>query len=493
MSDGAVMAAFLLWATGLVQAADVVPPHLAIADGAFVVKSKDFEVAVHDVGLPKPYAFDNRFRVCRVNVAWQGGKWVGTQRDGCHPNVAVSVQDAIDRSQIEVKRPPGRDRDLFEYWYVFPAVKGEAVRVFVRQSYESDLVLTTPDLTALAFDVKGRLFPEYPPAALTMDTEFTTCRARVDIAPSGVPGDLVVDGCDEVFRADLVENLRSWRFTPPALDSVPFWSAVTLGFTFTKPIDPGEAPTVTALFPRDPDLGANSVVRTTVPVDEQADAPEYPTWPALFVTNHRSFAEVRIHDVRWPEVAALDHDASCDVLFQVNSKLRVWAWAEACDEAIRAKVEDAAAHWLLVPGDIEKGERYARFRGTFFVPADGTHVKLRIPVDDLVTPANQLPEHIETYRVAKALVTVPPVLPRAFATSVLEPTVTCEYDVRVDPRGRPAEVAARTCPTDLDGYASKAIGKWRWTPAEADGKPIESRVVVRVRFDLGVKSTSDAG
>ncbi|MEQ1572080.1 MAG: energy transducer TonB, partial [Myxococcota bacterium] len=243
-------------------------------------------------------------------------------------------------------------------------------------------------------------------------------------------------------------------------------------------------------FPPDPDLGSRSRNRLDQPLPTEPEPPPKPTWPAKFVADHRSFAQVGVYDVRWPEIPPLGREATCDVLFQVNSQRRVWAWAEACDEAIRAPVEAAASQWLLMAGERERGERYARFRGTFVVPADGGHVSLRIAEEDLVTDPKALPEYVDTFRIAHAVTTVPPKLPKSFATETLESEVTCEYDVEVDKRGRPATVTARSCPRDLGEFALKALDQWRWEPAESDGQPIASRVVVRIRFDLGVKSAS---
>jgi hypothetical protein len=55
--------------------------------------------------------------------------------------------------------------------------------------------------------------------------------------------------------------------------------------------------------------------------------------------------------------------------------------------------------------------------------------------------------------------------------------------VMVDRSGKPATIAARSCPGGYGVYAEKAIQQWRWTPAAANGKPIDSHVTVRIRFE----------
>lgn len=460
-------------------------PQLPVPPDAFVVERADAKLRVTEIGLPKPVGIDPKFRVCRVSVGWKAGAWTSTIREGCHPNLADVVREGAARWVIDVSKPPAKDRELFEYWYVFPETKGDPVRVFVRQAWDQQLVLDVPELDVLDWSIKGRMFPEYPAAAATAeDTRSTTCTVKIDIAASGVPGEIVIDDCDEVFHADLLDNLQSWRWGGPELDGVPFRSAVTVGVKFKKNPDGGEPlGTVEMFFPPDPQMGSRTRGRSEAPVYVEPEPPPKPTWPAIFVVDHRSYAEIGVYDVQWPESPGLDEEVSCEVLFQVNSIRRVWAWTEACDERVRASVETAAGKWNLMPGTIEPGERLARFRGTFVFPAGGAHALLRIPADDLVSPPKSLPANIETYLVAKTIRSVPPRLPKGFATEVTDLQVRCEYDVRVDSRGRPAEISARACPGGYGEYAERAISQWRWTPAAANGKPIDSRVTVRIRFE----------
>jgi hypothetical protein len=477
----------LFLASAVASAAD--PVRVEIPDHGVEIVRGDARISVRAVTVPKPSALFNKNRICPVTVSWTGGKVVSKVQESCHPNVAEGAAAAAAAWDIAVPTPPLHDQELFEYWFVFPAVPDGPVQVFLRQAWDEQLTLDSPAVGVLDFGISSRVMPEYPPQALTMDTTLTRCTARLLIQPSGVPADVRVSGCDDVFVGDLTELLRGWRFKGPTVDGVPFWTAVDLGFQFDKPLRDGDAGKVTVVMPPDPQ-GAAVVHETVAPPPEEPPPPPLPDWPPILTLNHKSYAEVRVYEIRWPEsVPKLDHDATCDVLFGVNSERRVWAWAEACDEAVREPIEVAANRWILAPGKREKGEWYARFRATFVIPADGSHPYVRVPVDDVVAPAlGALPEHVSTYRSPTLLTAVPPKLPKVFATEILEERVVCEYDVTVSPRGTAAAMVARTCPTQLSEYAEKALTKWRWTPAESDGKAIEAHVPVKIRFDLVSKS-----
>jgi hypothetical protein len=236
-------------------------------------------------------------------------------------------------------------------------------------------------------------------------------------------------------------------------------------------------------LPPQADLGSRTQARLDAPPEEERQPPPEPTWPALFVLDHKSYAEVGVYDIRWPDPLVSERDRTCEVLFQVNSKRQVWAWSEVCDPLVVERTEAAANLWNLKHGTIEKRERFARFRGTFLYPADGGHVQLLLPEEDLTSSPRSLPEHVTTYVEARPLKRVPPELPDGFASEVLATRVLCDLEVRVGRSGRPEQINVRDCPASYLPYAEKAVSRWRWVPAEAGGKTVPTTSLVRVRFD----------
>jgi len=470
---------------------------LPVDHGAFVVSPGESTVTVTAVGVPRGIGIIPEFRACRFQVKWDTDSASATPKriGDCHPNLADEVDEALARWALTVATPPATDRALFEAWYVFPETRGNAVRLFVRQAWDTGLTIRPPEIDVLAWGLKGRVPIEYPAEAATADTQLTTCDVRVDIASSGVPGGLQVSGCDAVFVPAVEQGLERWRFHTESLDGVPTWSAVTLAVRFTRGLDPAGPPgSALVLFPPDPDLGERSLARVDDLPPERQPRPD-PTWPARFVVNHLSFAEVGVYDWRFPDgVEPAPVERTCDVLFGVNSKRVLWAWTETCDESVRAATEAAANLWILKPGRIERGEHYARFRATFVFPPDGAPVTMRIPRGDLVTPPGDLPDRFTTYAEAQAIRRIPPELPRGFATEVLDEVVVCDLVVDVAPTGTPRTITVQSCPPSYTPFADDAVKKWRWIPAEADGKAIASRERVKVRFHLpGPPPTADVG
>lgn len=456
-----------------------------LADDDFVIATEGGRAEVTSLTVPKGIGIDPRYRICRVSVDWTGEAWAPRVQEGCHPNLVEAVEEAARAWEIDVE-PPDLPVELFEYWVVFPEKRGGDVRLFVRQAWDAELRLIPEWIVPLGFGVKGRVFPEYPAAAVGADTSVTQCDVRVDISTTGMPHAVHVSRCDEVFHPAAEEAIRRWRFTTPELDGVPFWTGVDLGVRFVRDYDAeeGEPPGKALVeLPSDPDLGSRSLVRLEEAPEEEREPPPEPTWDPLFVVDHKSYAEVGVYDIRWPEPLEGDQERTCQVLFQVNSKRQVWAWAEDCDEQVAARTEAAANAWSLKHGTIEKGEWYARFRATLVYPADSGHVQLLLPEGDLVSPPRALPEHVHSYAPAKPVRRAFPKLPKGFATEVLADSVSCEYEVHVDKLGRPAEIVPRDCPASYAPYAEKAIKRWRWAPAESEGKPVASTATVRLRFE----------
>ncbi|HHO49799.1 MAG TPA: hypothetical protein ENK18_02750 [Deltaproteobacteria bacterium] len=479
-------------------------------DDRFEVRAGGARAVITEVGMPRSMGIPAEFRSCRLSFYTRGGELAHRVGRDCHPNLAPEVDEAAALWEIEVT-PTGRDRELFEIWYIFPERRGGEIRLFVRQGWDTELRIEPPWISTLNFGLKGIVSPRYPEAAREMDTDITQCDVRVEISDAGSPTWVEASRCDEVFRAAAEDALRMWLFEPPVLDGSPTRTAVTVGVRFSESIDaPDEdAPawdmlTMSALpralpgqariqLPPEPDLGGRRISDVPPPPKPRPPGPLPPHRDPDLVVDHRSFAEVQIYGREWPPGLAGEQERTCDMLFQVDSERRVWAWAEECDPEVRGRSEAAANQWRLVHGRIEPGEVFARFRGTFVFPASGDHPVLRIPEADLVAPErDELPPYLETYAPARAYHRIPPRLPRAFATDVLEDQVVCEYGVRVSVRGRPDGFTFVSCPGAYAPYAERAIGRWRWTPATANGEAIASTTVVRVRFDQDeVASASD--
>jgi hypothetical protein len=460
---------------------------LSFEAGAFVVAPGNTTLNVSAVGIPRGIGILPEFRACRVQVKWDAKSATAAPKQvgDCHPNLVDEVEDALSRWQLTVSSPPAADRTLLEIWYVFPAARGGAVRLYVRQAWDTQLTIRAPEIDVLQWGIKGLVPIEYPAEAATMDTQNTTCEVKVEIAQAGTPGGLQVSGCDPVFVPAVEQGLERWRFHTESIDGVPTWSAVTLAVRFSRSLEEGgPVGTALVLFPPDPDLGERSIARVDDLPPEREPRPD-PTWPARFVVDHKSFAQVAIYDWRFPDgVDPAPVERTCDVLFGVNSKRVLWAWTETCDESVRKATEEAANLWILKPGKVVRGEHYARFRATFVFPPDGAPVVMRIPRGDLVTPPGDLPDRFTTYAEAEPIRRVPPELPRGFATEVLEEQVVCELVVDVSPHGAPTSVTVQACPPSYAPFAESAVKKWRWTPAEQDGKSIASRERVNVRFQL---------
>jgi hypothetical protein len=64
-------------------------------------------------------------------------------------------------------------------------------------------------------EVKRAVSFSYPEAALDMHLGRQRCDARVSIDEGGVPYDVTVDGCLEVFHGPVRGTLMRWRWYPP--------------------------------------------------------------------------------------------------------------------------------------------------------------------------------------------------------------------------------------------------------------------------------------
>jgi hypothetical protein len=70
-------------------------------------------------------------------------------------------------------------------------------------------------------EVKRRFEPIYPAAAKSMGLGDVRCDAVVRISSEGVPTEVTVRGCPEVFHAETREALLRWRFYPVRAGKTP--------------------------------------------------------------------------------------------------------------------------------------------------------------------------------------------------------------------------------------------------------------------------------
>lgn len=452
---------------------------IALEPGEFVVSLGDSVATVRHVPVPFGAPLKNPDRVCRVSLMARGASVVPEVAEDCHPGISWAVEDVADQWRIDVAKPPARDQRLFEIWYVFPTRRGAPVRTLVRQSWKSDLTLTTSDIDVVDYRIEGMLPPRYPAEALGTDTRITQCDVDVDLGASQQVRRVEIRDCDEVFHAEAERTARGWMIQEPSLRDVSLTTGLTFGVRFERNLK-GDGGTAFVQLPEAPELGSRTVTSAA------AAAPEPPVRPAptdepQFVLNHRSFAEVGVYDMVWPAGKKSRQGLTCDVLVQVNSAQQVWVWPERCDASVASQVIDAASRWYLSPGEIERAERYARFRGTFVFPADGGPPIVRVPKNDVAGDPTELPERVESYLPARPVDRHPPKRPKVVTTPP-RGDVECQFRVEVNRRGRPAAIEAIECPGDFVDSASSAIAKWRWMPAEANGQPLASTTQVRVRF-----------
>jgi hypothetical protein len=457
------------------------PVSQAVPPGDFQVTAGAVQAQVEQYAVPVAREVDGDGR-CAVRLSWDGQAAV-LRRTACPEALAADVDAALAQWHVAV-RGGSEPVELAELWFVYPVDVEQGVRLFVRPQAGRELVVRVPEVDVLSWRLTTRAPVAYPAEALQRDTLSSTCVADVDADGDGFPLRVEVSGCDEVFAGALREALRDWRFAGAVSAggrAVP--AGLTLRARFVRVAEQTE---VEIDLPEAPDLGKRAA--SDAPVRLWV-APPPPTGPPLFVVDHKSFAEVQVYEVVWPEVPAAKEERRCEVLVQVNSVRRVWAWSERCDEEVRTASEQAAARWILTPGALARGERLARFRGTFVFPANADHPMFWVPVDDLTSPERELPEHVHTQRSAKAIVTVPPQLPKEGVVVAGEgDEAVCDYIVQVDPRGRPAGIApnpesASWCPPEVDVYTRRTLGRWRWTPAAVDGRSVASTVTARLRVD----------
>ena len=339
----------------------------SVGDGEFVVRPGSAELVVQEVGIPVAVGLNNPDRACRVEVWWKDGQLAPKVSTDCHPGLEWAAEEAAAAWKIDVRKPPAFDSRVFEYWYVFPRRKGGPINVAIRQEWNTVLRVRPAWLEVVPFEVDAMLAPDYPVAALRTSTDITRCMVDIDVGAQGEVLRTEARRCDEVFHRTAEQAAKGWLIKGALQPDLSLRTGITVGMTFIRNLD-GRGGTVQLDLPSAADIGDREV---------EAPAPyrvppsrEEPTGKPLVVLDHRSYAEVGVYDIVWPQGRASKSDRSCDILFQVNSQRQVWAWPEEpCDPGIRRAVVDAAEQWHLAPGEIGENELFARFRGTFLFPA----------------------------------------------------------------------------------------------------------------------------
>jgi hypothetical protein len=455
------------WAiVGAAWAADRadVPP------GAFDLEGEGFAIHVLGRGVP---LFENLFSggACRVTFAGRGAELVSQVRE-CPDALRDEVVPASKYWLFET------EGDLsgvsFDVWYL---VDGRGVTTHVGPTAYR---VTGGELPVWSLAPVSIALPSWP-AGQTLPA---ACRVTVSTTATGAAGEVSVSeaGCPSGYVAATAEAARSWSVKPVVTQEV----KVPLVFEATVRFSP-------------PGDGAGATIDVELPIPPEVEIPvlggmperrRLPDADPLFTMRHRNYADVLVHAIGTPAPPPAPNARRCDFLVQVNTSGRTWIWPERCPDEVRPALDASRQQWSIVAGRPDPGEVYARFRGTWDLPADGGAPVLRLPASDVVARA-ALPEGVRTYAVAEPTVRVAPKLPRG--TSFDGPSV-CVLDVTVGRRGRvtevvPAVVAGREepggCPAALLGPATKSAARWRWRPAASDGEPFESHATVRVRFGGG--------
>lgn len=448
-----------------------------VRPGAVVIAPGDGEVTVRAIGIPTPVQVENAERICRVAVVSQGGHWAPEVGRGCPRPLRERAAAATEAWELELSPAPGRDRRLLEVWYTFPTHDDDAtgeVGVWLRRAWDTELTVLPEWIGVLDYAVTTRVVPEFPEAALSVDTRVKQCDVDVDIGPLGKPTRVAASRCDEVFHDAAERALLGWRFRVDLASAALQSSALTAGVRFARSTD-GLSGTARVLLPPAP-------VRKEPPPEDVtilAPVPRVQGKP-LAVLEHQSYAPVEVRGVHWPEPIPGSGTRQCLVLVQASDEGRVWAWPEEpCDPDVQPAVLRAQQRWALSTTRLDPTQSHARARLLWSFEPDGRPL-VRVPVDDLVSRRRDLPDGLSTYEKAQVRKRVAPELPAGAQSR------QCAVDVQVDKRGKPVELAADpTCAAELVEPAMAAVAQWRWTPARVDGARVPSQARILVRFVSG--------
>lgn len=471
MLTTALLALALPGSTALAKDLDTI----AFDEGAFVVERDGMAATITAVRVPAPVQAEPAERSCPVVFALADGERVHRAID-CPGRLEEASLEAAAAWELTVADP--HDGDLLEVWFRFDTDPYEPPKVFVRRAYDIELTLDSARVHTLPYTVRQRAFVDYPQEAIGLDTSDRRCRAKLPIAPTGIPRAIDVERCDEVFHEATIAGLKRFRFDTVKIDGSPASSALTVGVHFNMELDDaGEAVGKVQIDLPGEVKGAEKVEDAP----KKPPVPTRPTWDPHIVLDHGAYAEVGVYGWEFPELAA-DYDRECSLLFQVSSGRVVTVWPEDCDPDLAPTVVKVAERWNLMAGNIEKGERYARFRADIVLPAEGEPY-LRVPEDDVVSTTREGKEILRTYSRPHAKKRVPPKLPRSFDGDVSAGT-ECVVRMRISKGGKAEDFEVGECAESLHPYAVKALKRWRWDPARMEGKNITTRATIKVKFSV---------
>jgi hypothetical protein len=184
-----------------------------------------------------------------------------------------------------------------------------------------------------------RVEPPYPRGPLLRGEE-AECVARFTVGRQGRPRKVDVGGCPEVFRVAVRNASYHWRFRPPAGNIVPEIVPFYATFRFRVSSTTSEGPAHGALS------------QVAEEEDEEGSAPALTEDAAIFeepVPLRRAYP-------RPPQDVGQHEDATCDLVFELNSEGRPEEiTVRRCPDAWQFPVIEAAEKWRFLPGRMGGG------------------------------------------------------------------------------------------------------------------------------------------
>ncbi|MCB9685829.1 MAG: hypothetical protein H6735_12380 [Alphaproteobacteria bacterium] len=446
------------------------PEVVQVPAHAFVFAEQEGRIEVRERGVPAAVDVVHP-TACRVRfvVTAEGPRHAV---DNCPEQLMANVGAAADAWSFAATG--ATDEIVIDTWYAF--LPDHTVHTLVAPN-RATVKVHDLGVDVIPFGILALRFPVHPDGIQRRkdapEGAAVTCRAWAITDGTGAVRTVEVVGCDDRFAARVRESLSVWQLAPATIGSYTLPVSAEIGVSF-EPAGDGAPPTVAFEKAVPPDVGD----RPTPVVAKTVETP-HPEGDPLLVVHHKGYLPVEIYGFGRPEPVGAS--ASCDVLLQVGPAYRAQVWPERCDEAARSAVEKVTDQWLVAAGQGGPDERVARFRGTWRF--DGDRVELLLADADVGDKA-VLPEGVRTWTAALATVKVPPRLPSG--TTVPDGGIVCEIDATITRSGRPGQLVPvedpQACPSPFMAEATRAVKKWRWSPAVADGEMVESTQRVRVRF-----------